>query len=274
MSGTIQICIGLASSPHPLLGRVVEGKRHDGRRQPLLAVIEGPREARWEGGILFDDAVRDVLTLKTRSAREEADTLSDYGWYFSEAFPVFDSLIAAGIGHGDWDTAWQLTMINTQSLLLTGLVARLLHAFVGRDRPSAPDCRRDPEYGDICTSRAATSGFYSGHTALAFTGAGLTCAHHKNLPLWGGGAPDVVACALTLGTATATGVLRLMADKHYTTDIVASIAFGLFSGYVLPHWLHYASSPKSEGTSASGTRIGLLPWLTPSGLGVQAIGWN
>jgi hypothetical protein len=33
--------------------------------------------------------------------------------------------------------------------------------------------------------------FISGHTLMAFTGAGLICAHHSHLPLYGGGVPVV-----------------------------------------------------------------------------------
>ena len=93
--------------------------------------------------------------------------------------------------------------------------------------------------------------FVSGHTAIAFTGAGLTCAHHRHLPLYGGGWPDVAICVATLAAASSTAVLRVMSDRHYASDSLLGIGLGLVSGWGLPEWLHYGAG---DGASESGER--------------------
>jgi hypothetical protein len=81
--------------------------------------------------------------------------------------------------------------------------------------------------------------FYSGHSAAVATMAGLTCVHHEHLPLYGGGFADLVPCLMMMGTAVGTGVTRVIADKHWASDVVVGWSVGAFSGYVLPSLLHY-----------------------------------
>jgi len=72
-------------------------------------------------------------------------------------------------------------------------------------------------------------------------GAGLTCAHHRHLPLYGGGWPDVAICVATLAAASSTAVLRVMSDRHYSSDALLGVGIGLASGWGLPEWLHYGA---------------------------------
>jgi membrane-associated phospholipid phosphatase len=81
--------------------------------------------------------------------------------------------------------------------------------------------------------------FYSGHAAATATMAGLTCVHHRHLPLYGGGFPDLVPCLIMSGIAIVTGVTRIVADRHWASDVVIGWGVGAVSGYVLPSWLHY-----------------------------------
>src|SRR5262249_20350757 len=102
---------------------------------------------------------------------------------------------------------------------------------LGRARPMAAECDRDPSYDRRCgdTGKLNASNL-SGHTALAFTGAGLTCVHHLHLPLYGGGAADVMACVASTIVATSSGVLGVLPDHHYATDVILGAALGLASG--------------------------------------------
>jgi hypothetical protein len=204
----------------------------------------------FDGPILFDEAVRDGLRLRTRDGRTAAATVSDMMYYALILYPVLDAPIVGGI-RGDKDVAVQTLAMNLQSLAFSGATAIALEK-VGRARPSAQECDRDPSYDRRCEDepRLNTSNV-SGHTAIAFTGAGLTCAHHLNLPLYGGGAPDVAACVAAMSVATAQAVLRISSDNHYATDVVLGAALGLASGYGLPKLLHYRT--------ASGRSTSLLP---------------
>ena len=136
---------------------------------------------------------------------------------------------------------------------------------MGRVRPVEKGCATDPDYASKCSDPVALNqSFVSGHTAVAFTGAGLTCAHHRHLPLYGGGAPDVLICAATLAAASATGVLRIVSDDHYSTDVLLGMSLGLASGWLLPELLHYGAS--------SGEKVASwLPVFQPEGSTLTAL---
>lgn len=215
----------------------------------------------WRGGILFDDAVRNALRLKSRHGRSIANFYSDLPYYVLAAYPlvVDDALVTWGLGGSD-DVALQMLGINLEAYALTGAVA-LSAEKMGRVRPEERGCRADPAYSPDCGDSAALSqSFWSGHTAIAFTSAGLLCAHHQHLQLYGGGAPDVLACGVGLAAASATGVLRVMSDNHYASDVLLGVSLGLFSGYFLPSWLHYGF-----GSGNANRAGGVLPSFRSAG---------
>jgi membrane-associated phospholipid phosphatase len=67
---------------------------------------------------------------------------------------------------------------------------------VGRARPSYADCKANPSFSPDCDVPAADS-FPSGHTNDAFTAAGLSCAHHSHLPIYGSRLADTLTCIPT-----------------------------------------------------------------------------
>ena len=85
--------------------------------------------------------------------------------------------------------------------------------------------------------------FYSGHTSFvaSLTAAVGTCAslRHRRLAwvVW------AVGSALTL----ATGYLRIAADQHYATDVLAGAAVGGGLGFAIPYLAH---RPAGEGAVA------------------------
>jgi membrane-associated phospholipid phosphatase len=241
-----------------------------------------PAKRNFEGGILFDEAVRDGIRLRTRDGRTAAATVSDMMYYALLAYPLLDAPIVAKV-RGDSDTAVQTLAINFESYAVAGAYA-IAAEKLGRARPMAGECDRDPSYDRRCsdTDRLNT-GNVSGHTALAFTGAGLACAHHLHLPLYGGGAADVTACVASVTLAATSGVLRVMSDNHYTTDVLLGAALGLGSGYLLPRLLHYRSRPgSSQGTARSflpsfhsresGLTVMFAPSIVPAMMGVSVHG--
>ncbi|HVH43010.1 MAG TPA: phosphatase PAP2 family protein [Labilithrix sp.] len=216
----------------------------------------------FDGPILFDEPIRDGLRLRTRDARTAAATASDMMYYALLFVPAVEAPIVGGI-RGDREVAVQTLAINFQSYAFAGATAIALEK-VGRARPSARECDRDPSYDRRCDDkpRLNTSNV-SGHTAIAFTGAGLTCAHHLNLPLYGGGAPDIAVCVAALSVATAQAVLRINSDNHYATDVILGASLGLASGYALPKLLHYRT--------ASGKSASLLPTFRSRELGAHFV---
>jgi hypothetical protein len=202
-------------------------------------------KANWEGGILFDDAVRDAILLKNRDDRSIAATWSDNLYYLLGVYPmvVDTAIVTAGI-HGAGDVAFQMMMMNFESYALAGAVA-LTAEKLGRVRPMGADCARDPNYDGTCQTGAnLNASLLSGHTTVAFAGAALMCAHHANLPLYGSKLADGAACATGLVAATAAGVLRIMSDNHYASDVLLGSGVGVFAGYVWPSLWHYGFGGK------------------------------
>jgi len=149
---------------------------------------------------------------------------------------VIDTALVAGIGHGNYDVAFQMAMIGMQAVLTAKLVSSLTKGLVGRARPDSADCITGNELG--CGSTHNES-FISGHTTSAFVGAGLMCAQHQNLALYGDGPWGAVACGASLVAASAVGTLRIVADRHNLTDVLGGALVGLGAGYFMPNLLNY-----------------------------------
>lgn len=226
-----------------------------------------PTEADWTSRNEFDEEIRSALRLKSRSAREATDLAGHAIMGLMIAAPVLDSFATLGIRDGNWDAVWQNEMVNLESFTLTSLISSVTQNLLARERPFVRDCRD----GD-CESNLENRGFPSGHVAFAFTGAGLLCNHHRYQSLYNNPAADRAVCSAGIGLAVADGVLRLVADRHYATDVAAGTVLGLFSGFVLPRLLHYshpvAAPEKKQGAKPLIKQMRILPMLSESGTGL------
>jgi hypothetical protein len=94
----------------------------------------------------------------------------------------------------------------------------------------------------------SASSFFSNHTATAFTAAvfsGYTFQlRHPESRL----VPWVWGTSLTM--ATGVGALRILAGKHFPSDVVAGAAVGALCGYVVPR-LHLRSAASKRRTADS-----------------------
>jgi hypothetical protein len=98
--------------------------------------------------------------------------------------------------------------------------------------------------------------FPSGHTATAFTNASLLYYEYKDSNLWYASSGFLFA--------TATGILRIANNKHYTSDVLAGAGIGLASGLIVSYWNPFKSLSfgKKNKTTAFvypqiGSQIGL-----------------
>lgn len=114
-----------------------------------------------------------------------------------------------------------------EAVLLSIDANELVKSAAGRIRPSAWAA------GQL-QGTSSNRSFYSGHTALAFSlasaaGTVSTIRGYRS-------APWVWAIGMTL--ASGVGYLRVAADAHWTTDVLAGAAIGGSIGFAVPWMLH------------------------------------
>ncbi|HEX3770869.1 MAG TPA: phosphatase PAP2 family protein [Polyangiaceae bacterium] len=224
---------------------------------------------KWIGPILFDTAARNFLRERTRAGIEFALSASYYTALITPIQTIIDS-IGLPLADGNPEVAWQLALMDAQAYALSGLVTASLYDVTGRARPSYADCHAGTSVDPLCDAGAYAS-FPSGHTSAAMTGAGLLCAHHTQLPLYGG--PwDIAACVEGLTVATSVGVFRMMADRHYASDVLTGGAVGFFSGFGLPMLLHYWKRPVGEVVNSDELKVAVLPGAGSTPMGAQVFG--
>lgn len=206
--------------------------------------------AAWSSTLPMDAPARDTLRLTTRGARRTADIVSsglDYGLLAHSL--VVDPWIVAGAVHEDGDVGFQLFIIglgsHSASLALTATVKRLAR----RQRPFSLSCRREANYARECGTEDEYRSFFSNHSASTATSAGLICAHHTALPLYGGGIADAAACVVACSIAVTTGVLRVASDQHWLSDVLTAQAIGATLGFVLPTVIYYDDDEEGSGSN-------------------------
>jgi len=222
-----------------------------------------------EGGFLFDEAVRDLLVFTTREGRNQAGVWSDLTFYGGMAYPVIvDVGAVAWLGHGRGDIAIEMLVMDLEAMGVAGFVSRIAQKLGGRERPLTDECLAlgGKRYHKFCPGNPDS--LLSGHTALAFAGAALTCTHHSKLALYGGGFGDKLACYTTMTTAVATGLLRVGSDMHYPSDILLGAGLGLATGFLFPYWFHYTTVSDGELSAY------LAPYADQDSLGLSLVGYS
>ena len=208
-------------------------------------LYEQSPDANLRGGWAFDDDVRRSLRAPTHEDRERAAAMSDVLLGVLLAWPVLDSLALAGIARQSPDVAWQLTSVLAEVIAADFVLSTLIKLFAHRERPHGDACtladrRTNP---DRCGTRGRNRSFYSGHASAAFSSAGAVCMSHAFVPLWGDAGADAFACGGALALASIVGVLRVLADRHWASDVIGGSLIGLATGLLLPYLLHYGWDP-------------------------------
>jgi membrane-associated phospholipid phosphatase len=231
--------------------------------------VEPAASEHWNGPILHDDWMRDSLRISSRSGRSDAATVSDVLDFVAlgHLFLV-DNVAVTAIGDWNLDVGWQMFVINVQSYALSSFANRLSKRLAQRARPYVEPCRSDGEADDRCGNLSAYESFYSGHATSTATSAGLICAHHTHLALYGGGAADVATCLAAVGFTTATGALRIASDNHWATDVLVGHVSGYLAGYLLPTLVYYGEV-RTEPLEDTGAGVRAMGFVLPRGDGVE-----
>jgi membrane-associated phospholipid phosphatase len=240
----------------------------------MLQQLDRADEARWVRPVLMDAWMRDELRLSSASSRRSAARWSDVLiWVLTVPPIVIDPLFVAWIGDSNPDVAWQMTVLNAQSHAISNFVTHATKRLADRARPYVQTCNDLEDRDPNCGSDADYEAFFSGHSSTAATSAGLTCAHHLHVPLYGGGFLDAAACASAIGLSTTVGVLRVAADKHWTTDVVTGQIAGYLAGFAIPTLGYYRGIVAEAGGEEPAARIAWTPVVTSTDITLQAFGW-
>jgi hypothetical protein len=211
--------------------------------------VDPPRDPRWSSRNSFDDGARDVFKGGSRSTRDDAELASDI---------LLGGM--AGMLVGDW---WWLReeygflrslQVDTRGWLANNLATRVLKVSTGRERPYVRPCADDDSYTSSCGGgRERNAGFFSGHASSTATIAGLLCARHLNRREVG--VADMLVCGGAAAGAITTGLLRMTAEEHFMTDVLAGWAVGLVFGYLLPSHFDYGGAKRGPLSLAAVTPV-------------------
>jgi len=191
----------------------------------------------WVATTATDRSVRDRLGSHDEEQRGRMQDASDLLLSLVVSFPfLFDGLVTALWYHRSPEAGRELALLALETQFVTATLQSFANMVTSRQRPFVRRCGSEElpfDNGD-CSGQMQYRSFFSGHTSQSFAAAATTCVFHGRLPLYGGGAPDALACAGALAVATTVGVLRITADMHYLSDVIAGALAGTAIGTLVP----------------------------------------
>ena len=221
--------------------------------ETLLIAELAPSACRWCDSNPLDDQARGLAWSHANAAKVTSDVIS-YG---------IAPLAAGGLltlGALQDDRAGDLVtdlLIVAQAGVAAGVSGDLIRVVSGRERPWVHDLAPEDK---AVTDRPEQNNlsFLSGHTATAFAlavSAGTVASRRGRRT-----APAIWITGLTL--AATTGYLRIAAEQHYLTDVLAGVGAGVGIGLAVPT-LHRPSEPSSAvGAVIAPVRGGAVILLT------------
>lgn len=226
----------------------------------------------------FDETFRDAFRLSSPRERLTAANVSDVLvvalWLYEAIVDPF--AVAWGV-HGETATGAQMFLIDVEVQTITAALQGVVAAIVGRERPLSRDCDDPRETlgleSGACSGYDRHRSFFSGHTSQAFAAAGAQCMHHLHLPLYGNLTP-FVPCAASFAVAAMAGGLRIMADRHYMSDVLTGATIGTLVGLLVPWLLHYRHTAPRDDDDADelSARNSFQMFVVPTGLGAAVVG--
>lgn len=191
-------------------------------------------------------------------------TVNDHGWYSSydayeciqRNYPDFhtnlDDYLAfvpaaavyglnlAGV-KGKYDFV-DRSLIYLVSLTVAGLTTGIIKSSTDVWRPDGSDNRSMP----------------SSHTALAFVSATFLHEEFKDQSIW----YSIAGYSI----ATASGVLRMMNNKHWMSDVLVGAGLGILTTKVM-YWV-FPLVKKSVGKKSANNNLEMIPYVSPNHFGI------
>ena len=227
-------------------------------------------DPRWNQPILFDLAVRDATRGSTAQIRDDAANVSWGLWFLEMGYPLAVDVPYAWARYGR-EVAWDLFWQDATAMSLSGAFDFAARDAVGRVRPGNYECLRDG--GTNCLNGPETRrSFPSGHFTETSTATALICTQHLRLRLYG--APwDALTCAGAITADAAVGTLRMVADDHWATDVIAGGVFGVLFGWGVPTLMHlHGHVPGGSGDAGPLWMVAPAPIVVSHGGGIGAVG--
>ena len=220
---------------------------------------------KWTRINTFDEKARLALRFPDQGDRDVAKDASDLllSLLINQLF--VDTLIVTWWWRGQGSIAWEINLINLEAMALNGAFHGLTSVLAGRERPYHGVCT-GPEIDQLrdCRGTKRYRSFFSGHTSTSFVAAGLLCSHHTAMPLYGGGAAEAwVMCAGGFASAATVGLMRVISDQHYMSDVLSGAAVGTLFGLGVPWILHYrgGAAPEARPGGPPAVSVQFVPTL-------------
>lgn len=198
-------------------------------------------EPRWSSVGAVDLSIAEGLLLGP-TGRLRAARASDVLLFSSVAATYLDAALWRHDDRSNSRTSYRLIMMDSLVFSMNTALVALVKGTVQRQRPVGRFCESDPEFGG-CQNGSINRSFFSGHASTSFTAASLMCAHQQ---LRGQTPLGRTQCIAGLGVATSTSVLRLVAGKHYASDVLVGAAVGFLLGYIFPMYVFPRSLPRIQ----------------------------
>ena len=188
-----------------------------------------PVTCRWCNPPGFDaDVTRTLAWSNTGAASTTSDVLQ-----VAIGGGVLGYAVLDGYRRGDREAGFANALLITEATSIALLIDEGVKYAVGRSRPYVFLGRQ----GD---SPGGNLSFFSGHTTFAFA-----VAASSSTLLLSQHAPGAVALSvIAFSAAGLTGYLRIAAEQHYLTDVLAGAVVGTAVGWAVPHFFH---APREGG---------------------------
>jgi membrane-associated phospholipid phosphatase len=137
------------------------------------------------------------------------------------------------------------SLIYLVSLTMAGLSTGIIKSSTGVWRPDGSDDRSMP----------------SSHTALAFVSATFLHEEYKDQSIW----YSIAGYSI----ATASGVLRMMNNKHWMSDVLVGAGLGILTTKVM-YWVYplVKNRPGKKSNNKSNSNLSMVPYVSPNHFGV------
>lgn len=213
-----------------------------------------PLYCRWCARNGLDDAARAIRAPleRQRAAIYASDIV---GLAAAPVVTLGTEAVIAWLGGGTWRDGLVDALLIVEAMMASQALNQAVKFIASRERPFVAALPED-EKPRTSQPHDNNLSFFSGHTAFTFSlvAAGATIARARGYRYWW------VVLAVGLPFAATTATLRMVADKHYLTDVLTGATLGLLIGWGVPTLFH---RPVRVGEVTASLAV------APGGIGVE-----